>query len=151
MTLLSTLANTSRPKKKIQRVGRGMGSNRGKTCGRGGKGDSARQGYKKHFGREGGQLPLYRKLPCNGFSNGRFRVSVCALNLRDIQRIFNDGETVNLDTLKEKGCSTRRADGGLKILSGGELTKKVNIEAASFSEGAIAKLEKNSISFKKLD
>ncbi len=69
---LSQLKNTSRPKKKVQRIGRGIGSKRGATSGRGGKGDSARQGYRKRFGYEGGQVPLYRKLPIRGFTRGRF-------------------------------------------------------------------------------
>lgn len=150
MLTLSTLTNTDRPKKKIQRVGRGMGSNRGKTCGKGHKGDKARQGYKRHYGREGGQLPLYRKLPCKGFVNGLFKVKVFAMNLGAIEKHFNDGDVVNLDTLRQKGFSVRRADGGLKILSHGKLTKKVTIEAASFSKEALVKLEKNSIPFKKL-
>jgi len=150
MITLSELSNTDRPVKKIQRVGRGMGSNRGKTCSRGGKGDKARQGYKRHFGREGGQLPLYRKLPCRGFVNGKFRSNVFAINLAYINELFNDGDVVNLATLREKGYSTRRALGGLKILSRGELTKKVTIEATAFSEEAVKKLEKNSISYKKI-
>jgi large subunit ribosomal protein L15 len=148
MITLSALANTDRPKKKVQRVGRGMASNRGKTCGRGHKGDSARCGYKRHFGNEGGQMKLYRKLPCRGFGNSRFATDVYAINLSLIEQLYKDGEVVNLQTLREKGYAPRKADGGLKILSDGELTKKVTIEARSFSKGALEKLEQQKVSFK---
>lgn len=148
MISLSTLVNTHRPTKKGRRVGRGVGSKRGKTCGRGAKGDKARSGYKHHFGREGGQLPLYRKLPCRGFPQERFRKEVYAINLGKIDELFNDGEVVNFNSLREKGLAHRQAVKGVKILSGGELTKKVTIEAHAFSEGAKEKLEKLSIPFK---
>ena len=81
--ILSKLFNTHRPKQKVQRVGRGLGSKRGKTCCRGVKGDKARRGYKTRGAHEGGQLPLYRKLPTKGFSNGRFRATPFALNLKN--------------------------------------------------------------------
>src|SRR3989338_2798940 len=102
MLNLSNLRNTSRPKKKIQRVGRGIGSKRGKTSGRGGKGDSARQGYCKRHGYEGGQVPLYRKLPIRGFSRGTFEKASASISLTTLERNFQDGETVNLVTLREK-------------------------------------------------
>lgn len=147
MITLSTLKNTDRPKIKVQRIGRGMGSKRGKTCGRGHKGDKARQGYKQTFRYEGGQLPLYRKLPCRGFGNGMFRSHVFAISIGRINELFNDGETVNLETLKSKGCSTRRALGGLKILAGGELKKKVSIEAHAISAAAKQQLEDQAVTF----
>ena len=150
MTLLSTLTNTHRPKKKVQRVGRGVGSRRGKTCCRGSKGDSSRRGYKRRFGYEGGQLPLYRKLPIRGFANGRFTSDVYAINLSLIEQLYNDGETVNLKTLREKGYAPRAPLGGLKILSGGQVTKKVTVEAHAFSKEALAKLEKAKISVKQI-
>lgn len=150
MITLSSLANTHRPKKKIQRVGRGLGSKRGKTCCRGAKGDKARSGYKRRFGHEGGQLPLYRKLPVKGFGNGKFRSVVHAVNLSLIEQLYKDGETVNLETLREKGYAPRAPGGGLKILSSGELKKKVNIEAHAFSKEAVQKLEKSKITFKVL-
>jgi len=150
MITLSTLSNTHRPHQQVQRVGRGLGSKRGKTCCRGSKGDSARRGYKSRFGNEGGQLPLYRKLPVRGFSNGRFKSEVYAINLSLITQLYQDGETVNTKTLREKGCCPREVCGGLKILSNGDIKKKVTIEAHAFSKGAIAKLEKAKISFKQL-
>lgn len=147
MISLSTLSNTHRPDKKVQRIGRGMGSKRGKTCGRGHKGDKARQGYKQRYGHEGGQLPLYRKLPCRGMDAGRFRSEVFAINLGRLDAYFKDGEKINLKVLQEKGIAPRRAAGGLKILSQGELKKKVTIEAAAYSKAAEEKLKKAGISY----
>jgi large subunit ribosomal protein L15 len=148
MITLSTLSNTSRPRKKVQRVGRGLGSKRGKTCCRGVKGDKARRGYKGRFGYEGGQLPLYRKLPTKGFPNGRFKNDVHAINLGLLNNLFKDGDLINLETLRERGYAPREAKGGLKILAQGEITKKVTIEAKSFSKGAIHKLEAAKITYK---
>jgi large subunit ribosomal protein L15 len=150
MTDLSSLKNTHRPRKKVQRVGRGIGSKRGKTCCRGGKGDSARRGYKCRFGNEGGQLPLYRKLPIRGFPNARFELKVHAVNLGLIDTLYADGEIVSLETLKAKRIIPQAAKGILKILSNGDLTKKVSIEAHAFSSAAIAKLEKGKIAHKRL-
>ncbi len=150
MTNLSQLSNTHRPRKKRHRVGRGMGSKCGKTCGRGVKGDKARSGYKNHFGQEGGQIPLYKKLPTRGFTNGRFKNVVFAVNLGMLDKIFADGETVSLQTLQEKGFAPRRVPGGLKILSGGELTKKVTVMASFISQSAEEKLKKNGISFQQV-
>jgi len=147
MITLSTLKNTHRPAQQIQRVGRGNGSKRGKTCCRGHKGDKARSGYKRHFGREGGQLPLYRKLPTRGFTNAKFKSKIFILNLSDIQDLFNDGDTVNIDVLIHRRIATQVYTGGLKILSMGELTKKVNIEAVAISAQAQEKLNQNKISF----
>jgi len=147
MLSLSTLQNTHRPFKKTQRVGRGNGSKRGKTCGRGEKGDKSRSGYKRRFGKEGGQLPLFRKLPCRGFVNGRFKSKVFSLNLCDIDRIFNDGETVNFETLYLKGVVTPKYTGGFKVLAKGELNKKVEIYAQGISQAAQDKLSQKGISF----
>jgi len=144
---LSQMKDTSRPRKKVQRVGRGMGSKRGETCGRGGKGDSARQGYRKRFGYEGGQVPLYRKLPVRGFTRGRFVKPSMALSFRKIEAHYQDGETVNLATLREKRLIPRKLPGGIKILANGELTKKITIEAHAFSEAALQKLQEKSISY----
>lgn len=148
MITLSSLSNTSRPYKKSRRVGRGLGCKRGKTCGRGVKGDKARRGYLCRFGNEGGQIPLFRKSPIRGFNNGRFHNVVHAVNLSLIEQLYKDGETVNLKTLREKGYAPREKKGGLKILSSGELSKKVTIEASAFSKQAQEKLEKAKISFK---
>ncbi len=150
MITLSQLTNSHRPKKKRVRVGRGMGSKCGKTCGRGSKGDMARCGYKTRPGHEGGQIPLYKKSPTRGFPNAKFKNIVFAINLGMIEKLYADGETVSLKTLQEKGFAPRRIPGGLKILSGGELKKKVTIEASYFSGAAEEKLKKNGISFQQV-
>jgi large subunit ribosomal protein L15 len=150
MMTLSQLTNSHRPKKKRHRVGRGMGSKCGKTCGRGSKGDMARCGYKTRPGHEGGQIPLYKKSPTRGFPNEKFRNIVFAINLGMIDKLYAEGETVSLKTLQEKGFAPRRIPGGLKILSGGELKKKVVIEASFFSGAAEEKLKKNGISFQQV-
>ena len=147
MMKLSQLSNTHRPKKKVQRVGRGVGSKRGKTCGRGNKGDKSRRGYQNRFGQEGGQIPLYKKIPTRGFSNTRFRIAMHVVNLSLLDKFFVDGDTINVQTLREKNLIPRRVQGGIKILSQGELTKKVTIEAHAFSESAREKLEKAGIPF----
>lgn len=150
MITLGTLQDTHRPRKRVQRVGRGLGSKRGKTCCRGVKGDKARRGFKNMFGKEGGQLPLYRKLPTKGFPNAMFTSDVFSINLSLIDSLFKDGDVINLKTLRARGYGPRKATGGLKILAQGELKKKVTIEAHAFSKGAIDKLEKAKISFKVL-
>jgi len=151
MIRLSALANTHRPRKKVQRVGRGIGSGRGKTCKRGVKGDKARMGFKYHFGREGGQKPLYRTLPTRGFNSKRFQSEWVVINLNVIDRSFKDGDVVNLQSLYEKKLAPKRIDGGVKILGQGELSKKVSIEAHAFSASAKSQLEKKGISFRVLD
>ncbi|MFS8564050.1 MAG: 50S ribosomal protein L15 [Rhabdochlamydiaceae bacterium] len=105
---------------------------------------------KQPFGYEGGQLPLYRKLPIRGFANGKFTSDVYAINLSLIEQLYTDGETVNLKTLREKGYAPRAPGGGLKILSRGEVTKKVTVEAHAFSKEALAKLEKAKIAIKQI-
>ncbi len=150
MLNLSQLQNTSRPPKKSRRIGRGIGSKRGGHAGRGGKGDSHRQGYSKRFGYEGGQVPLYRKLPIRGFTRGRFVKPVTEVTLAKIEAYFKAGETVNLETLREKGLIPRRTPGGIKILGKGDLTKKVKIEAHRVSQGAEAKLNEKKIPFTKV-
>src|ERR1700691_964619 len=103
MISLNTLKNTSRPAKNRKRVGRGIGSKSGKTCGRGEKGAGARAGYKRRLGKEGGNMPLFMKLPIRGSSNVRFRREYHTVNLDQLNHVFEDGETVNLEALKERG------------------------------------------------
>ena len=147
---LFELKNTHRKKKGIKRVGRGPGSNKGKTSCRGHKGDKSRSGYKTRAGKEGGQLPLFQKLPHRGFTNGRFQKTVFSINLNRINEHFEEGETVNRETLLKKGFPVRRATGGIKVLANGDLEKKVVIEADAFSKGAIRKLEEKGIEFKRV-
>ncbi|MBI5274013.1 MAG: 50S ribosomal protein L15 [Chlamydiales bacterium] len=150
MTILSNLKNTHRPYKARKLLGRGVGSKKGKTCGKGHKGDKARSGYTRRYGQEGGQFPLYRKLPIRGFTNGRFKIDVFSINLGRIDMAFEDGETVSLASLKDKKMVPSSANVKLKILANGELTKKVLITANMFSKAAVEKLEKNSIEFKRV-
>ncbi|MBS3904755.1 MAG: 50S ribosomal protein L15 [Simkania sp.] len=148
MITLSTLKDTTRTRRNVQRVGRGIGSNRGKTCRRGNKGDKARSGYKRRYGYEGGQMPLYRKLPIRGFANGRFRTDVAAINLGLIDKLFKDGEVVNAQTLIEKNILNRKTSKSFKILAGGKLQKKVKFDVALLSERAREELEKGSFLLK---
>jgi large subunit ribosomal protein L15 len=143
---LHTLQNTHRPFKKRKRVGRGMGSGLGKTCGRGHKGAKARAGYKTRARYEGGQLPLYRKLPGRGFSNLRFQKKLDAINLGDIEALFADGDVVNMQSLRSVGL-IKGASNGFKILSEGDITKKVRFEANAMSKKAQEKLQQAQIQF----
>lgn len=144
---LHTLQNTSRPRKRRKRVGRGIGSGLGKTCGRGVKGAGSRSGYKTRTRYEGGQLPLYRKLPQRGFSNAAFRSPrLDCINLAQIEDIFQDGETVSVNTLCEKGFLSN-STAGLKVLGHGVLTKRVRIEAQAFSASAEQKLQDATITY----
>ena len=120
------------------RKGRGIGSGNGKTAGRGHKGQNARSGGGVRLGFEGGQLPLYRKLPKRGFKN-RFAVEYATVNVSALNR-FEDGETVNLEKLMECGVVKKPLD-GLKVLGNGELTKKLTVEAKVFSASSKEKIE----------
>lgn len=148
MITLDTLKNSHRKSPNVQRVGRGVGSKRGKTSCRGHKGDKSRSGYKRRYGKEGGQLPLYRKLPTRGFSNLGFREAPFGINLQRIEEMFEEGERVCTASLIDKGISSKKLAYGLKILGVGELKKKVIIEATSISKNAIKKLEESKIEFK---
>lgn len=147
MIELNNLKNTSRVKPNVRRVGRGPGSGRGKTSGRGEKGSGSRSGDTKRLGYEGGQMRIFKKLPHRGFSRGRFLNPMIVINLCDIDRYYNEGETVNLQTMYEKGLVPKKAIGELKILGNGDLSKKVIIEANHISESAKSKLEDKKISY----
>lgn len=120
------------------RKGRGAGSGNGKTAGKGHKGQNARSGGGVRPGFEGGQLPLYRKLPKRGFHN-KFATEYATVNVSDLEKFFNDGDTVNLETLLEKKI-VRKAFDGLKVLGNGELTKKLTVQAAKFTAAAKEKI-----------
>ena len=115
------------------------GSGNGKTAGKGHKGQNARSGGGVRPGFEGGQLPIYRKLPKRGFSNYKFAKNYAIVNVSDLNK-FNDGDTVNLAALMEAGV-IRKPLCGLKVLGNGELTKKITVEAAVFSASAKEKIE----------
>ena len=121
------------------RKGRGPGSGNGKTAGKGHKGQNARSGGGVRLGFEGGQLPLYRKLPKRGFKN-RFATHYAIVNVGTLNAKFENGETVNIEALLEKGILKNALD-GLKVLGDGELTKNLTVEAAIFSQTAKEKIE----------
>ena len=120
------------------RKGRGAGSGNGKTAGKGHKGQNARSGGGVRPGFEGGQIPLYRRLPKRGFKN-RFAKVYAIVNVSDLNR-FNDGDVVDVAALIECGLVGKELD-GLKILGNGELTKKVTVKAKIFSASAKEKIE----------
>ena len=125
--------------KKPYRKGRGPASGNGKTAGKGHKGQNARSGGGVRPGFEGGQLPLYRKLPKRGFKN-RFATHYAIVNVGTLNAKFENGETVTIEALLEKGILKNALD-GLKVLGDGELTKNLTVEAAIFSQTAKEKIE----------
>lgn len=124
-----------------KRVGRGPGSGLGKTSGRGHKGQNARSGRKPSPLFEGGQLPLYRRVPNRGFSNLRFKVRYGTVNVEDLN-VFDDKTVVTPQLLKESGLLKNQLS-GVKILGNGELTKKLTIQAHRFTKSALDKIEKS--------
>ena len=122
------------------RKGRGAGSGNGKTAGKGHKGQNARSGGGVRPGFEGGQLPLYRKLPKRGFNNSRFGKQYAIVNLDALQAKFNDGDVVDAAALLAAGVIETVFD-GVKVLANGELTKKLTVKAAIFSASAKEKIE----------
>ncbi len=134
---LSPAAGSS---KSAWRKGRGPGSGNGKTAGRGHKGQNARTGGGVRPGFEGGQIPLYRRLPKRGFTNSLFKKDYAIINLETLDRCFNDGDVVSMDVLLEKGI-IRKELSGLKVLARGEITKKLTVKAAIFSATAKEKIE----------
>ncbi len=120
------------------RKGRGAGSGNGKTAGKGHKGQNARSGGGVRPGFEGGQIPLYRRLPKRGFNN-KFAAEYAVINV-DKLNAFENGETVNAEALINKGI-IRKAYDGVKVLGGGELTKKLTVEAKIFSASAAEKIK----------
>ena len=123
-----------------KRVGRGPGSGLGKTSGRGENGQKSRSGYSRKAGFEGGQLPLYRRLPKRGFTNARFKVEYATINLSDLNK-FEDGAVVTPELLKEMGLLKNQLD-GVKVLGNGTLEKKLTVKAHRFSESARDAIEK---------
>lgn len=128
-------------KHRRKRLGCGESSGHGKTSGRGHKGQKARSGGTIRHGFEGGQMPLYRRLPKRGFSNARFRVRVAEVNLDALERHFDNGAAINEKILRAAGLVDGRVD-AIKILGRGELTKVFHIEADAISAAAREKIEK---------
>jgi large subunit ribosomal protein L15 len=141
---LSEIADNAGSRKKRMRVGRGIGSGKGKTSGRGGKGQTARSGVRiKGF--EGGQMPLHRRLPKRGFNN-IFRLDFAEINLDRLQdaidsKLVDVKETVNAESLVKAGV-LRRAKDGVRLLGRGEIKAKINIEVHGASKAAVEAVEK---------
>ena len=142
---LNTLS--TRLKRKRNRVGRGPGSGLGKTSGRGEKGAGSRSGYKRRHTYEGGGMRFFMKLPTRGFTNARFQKKLDSINLGQIDAVYNDGDVVNIETLKQRGFMSGPTN-GVKLLGDGELTKKVTIELQAYSKSAVEKLEAAKITYK---
>ncbi len=126
-------------KKRRKRLGSGESSGRGKTSGKGHKGQKARSGGSIRLGFEGGQMPLIRRLPKRGFNNAAFKTRYAIVNLDDLND-FADGTAIDEALLRKEGLVRGTVD-GVKILARGELTKKVTITGAKFSEAAKRKIE----------
>ena len=124
-----------------KRVGCGEGGGHGKTSTRGGKGQSARSGSSIRPGFEGGQMPLYRKLPHRGFNNYEFRTEIAVVNLRDLAGLDAAVTKVDAEALAKAGL-IRGGEKSVKVLGDGEITRALEVTAAKFSESAKAKIEK---------
>ena len=124
-----------------KRVGRGPGSGLGKTSGRGENGQKSRSGASIPAVFEGGQTPLFRRLHKRGFSNARFKVRYATVNVEDLN-IFNDGDVVTPELLKEKGIVKKQLS-GIKVLGNGTINKKLTIKAHRFTESALKKIEES--------
>lgn len=124
--------------KDSKRKGRGHGSGNGKTAGRGHKGQNARSGGGVRVGFEGGQMPIYRRLPKRGFTN-IFAKQYAEVKLTDLNK-FEDGAVVDAEALKNAGIISKTLD-GVKVLGNGEITKKLTVKASKFTSAAAAKIE----------
>ncbi len=130
----------SKETKGIKRVGRGPGSGMGKTATRGENGQKSRSGASIPAWFQGGQSPLYRRIPKRGFNNKRFRVEYATINLSDLNNFFKDGDVVTPEILKERGI-IKKSLAGIKVLATGTLEKKLTIKAQRFSSKAVTKIE----------
>lgn len=128
-------------KHRVKRLGNGESSGKGKTCGKGHKGQKARSGGSIRLGFEGGQMPLFRRMPKRGFNNYEFRTNYAVVNTGVLSANFDDGANVDESALLEAGLIRQPYD-GVKVLATGELTKKLNITVNKASESAKAAIEK---------
>jgi large subunit ribosomal protein L15 len=137
---LSTVHQGVHKRKPKKRVGRGPGSGHGKTASRGSKGQYASAGAKMFHGTfEGGQMPLFRRIPKRGFSNATWAKVYHVVNIGDLDKRFADGDTVDLAALKRAGLTNGPSD-GVRVLGTGELTKKLAVSAHHFSKSAAEKI-----------
>lgn len=144
--MLNDIRDNEGARKRLMRVGRGRGSGKGKTSGRGVKGQKARKSGNVRAGFEGGQNPLYKRLPMRGFNNKNFMTVYTVVNVGTLQQMVDDGrlsasETITIDSIIGAGLTKKPYD-GLKVLGSGELKSKLTITAAAASQGAIAAIEK---------
>ena len=138
---LNELRYTDGSKITSKRVGRGTSSGFGKTSGRGQKGQKSRSGGGVRPGFEGGQNPLFRRIPKRGFNNYNFQVKYAVINVSDLNR-FENGSEITPELLKEMGLVKKQLD-GIKVLGNGTLDKKLTVKASVFSKTAKEKIEKN--------
>lgn len=137
---LHQLSNVKGAVHRRKRVGCGEGGGHGKTSGRGGKGQTARSGGSIRPGFEGGQMPLYRKLPHRGFNNANFRTAYAVVNVGDLTRLDDSISEVDAGVLAAAGL-IRKDDRPLKVLGAGEISRSLKIKATRFSASAKAKIE----------
>lgn len=134
---ITTLAGRDKRRK---RIGRGRGTGHGKTAGRGTKGAGARAGWKQRGLQEGGQMPIFRRLPKRGFNNANFRTVYQVVNVGQLDRAFKAGDHVTPQALMDRGLIRHMRD-PVKILGDGALSTKLTVDAAKFSESAAKKIE----------
>lgn len=137
---LHELKNVKGATHRKKRVGTGEGNGHGKTSGRGGKGQTARSGGGIRIGFEGGQMPIYRRLPIRGFNQARFRVEPAVLNVGDLARLDEAVTEVNSEGLAAAGI-IRKDENYVKVLGDGEITRAIKVTATKFSAAAKAKIE----------
>lgn len=136
---LHELSPAAGSRKNATRVGRGHGSGHGKTAGKGHKGQKSRSGGKTRLGFEGGQMPLQRRLPKRGFVN-IFGKEFAIVNLSSLEKTFDDGAVIDIDSLLQLGLIKKPLD-GVKVLANGDLTKKFTVKVNAYSEAAKKKIE----------
>ena len=137
---IEDILSAGQTRKPRKRVGRGIGSGHGKTSGRGTKGHGARESFPGKLGHEGGQMPLFRRLPKRGFSNARFKVDYSVVNVADLESRFEAGDEVDLEILRRRGL-LKSGPPRLKILGHGTLTKALTVRAHAASRSAREKIE----------
>ena len=137
---LNSLTNTPGARERRKRVGRGCGSGLGKTAGKGQKGQQSRKGHKHKLVFEGGQMPLMRRLPKRGFNNARFNDKALGVNVSDLEKCFEAGAEVTVETLAKAGFADNKKP-LIKVLGNGELTKKLTVKVPC-SAAAKEKIEK---------
>ena len=136
---LKTVCQKGTKHRAARRVGRGTGSGHGKTCGRGHKGWGARSGSSRRPGYEGGQMPLYRRVPKRGFTNARFRTDYTVINVEKLDA-FDAGAVVDLQAVLDRGLASMNTP-LFKVLGQGELKKGLTVRAQKFSKSAVEKIE----------